>query len=237
MRGESIVRRLTGRPRADGDVNTADPAPAAAVLPQSFYARPVLEVARDLIGCGFFFHGVGGRIVETEADAPGEPCSHGFRGRTARNAIMFGPPGYLYVYFTYGMHYCCNLVCEEEGVAAAVLLRALEPLAGLDLMRERRGFGDPRALCSGPAKLSAALGIGRAQNGASAWQPPLLVTARPGAGVADQADWSAGAPPLAATRRIGVGGDERPWRFVEVGSRYLSRPFRAGDAAARESRR
>jgi len=151
-----------------------------AVLPPEFYARPVLDVARELVGCGFYHHGVGGRIVETEAYAHDDPCCHGFRGKTPRNEVMFGPPGLLYVYFTYGMHFCCNLVCEEEGRAAAVLLRAVEPLAGVELMRERRGRaasdGDPRALCSGPAKLTQALAIGREQNGLPAWRKPLVVT-------------------------------------------------------------
>ena len=113
-----------------------------------FYDRPVLEVARDLIGCTFLFRGMGGRIVETEAYAHDDPCCHGFRGRTARNAVMFGPPGYLYVYFTYGMHFCVNLVCEGEGIAAAVLLRALEPQAGVEQMIQRRGIADPKLLCS-----------------------------------------------------------------------------------------
>ncbi len=142
-------------------------------LPAVFYDRPVLEVARDLVGCGFFFRGVGGRIVETEAYAHDDPCCHGFRGRTARNAVMFGPPGHLYVYFTYGMHFCVNLVCEGEGVAAAVLLRALEPQAGVEQMIARRGTADPKLLCSGPARLTQALDIGRAEQ-----RPAGLAAAR-----------------------------------------------------------
>jgi DNA-3-methyladenine glycosylase len=210
-------------------------------------------VARDLVGCGFFFDGVGGRIVETEAYAHDDPCCHGYRGRTERNSVMFGPPGHLYVYFTYGIHFCCNLVCEEEGRAAAVLLRAIEPTHGLDLMRRRRGpiaaggrdgdAPDARVLCSGPAKLTQALAIGREQNGLPAWCDPLVVTPR-SSGVAangggDGAGIRAGSGPepsiattpriatprIVTTPRIGVGGDTAPWRFVDADSRFLSRPL------------
>jgi len=139
-------------------------------LPAAFYDRPVVAVARDLVGCTFVFRGVGGRIVETEAYAHDDPCCHGFRGQTARNAVMFGPPGHLYVYFTYGMHFCVNIVCEAPGRAAAVLLRALEPQAGVELMGERRGRADAKLLCSGPARLTQALAIGRAENGLPAWR-------------------------------------------------------------------
>ncbi len=197
---------------------------AGRPLPPSFYDRPVLEVAPDLIGCSLFVDGVGGRIVETEAYRQDDARSHSYIGRTERNAVMFGPPGHLYVYFTYGMHFCCNLVCGPEGEAAAVLLRALEPLQGLELMRERRGRGalragspDDRLLCSGPARLAQALGIDREQNGLPAWVEPLVVRPRrPG-----------DAPRLAATPRIGVGGDPKPWRFVDADSAYLSRRLAA----------
>jgi DNA-3-methyladenine glycosylase len=197
-------------------------------LPPAFYDRPVLRVARSLIGCRVFFRGVGGVIVETEAYAHNDPCCHGFRGRTARNEVMFGPPGYLYVYFTYGMHFCANLVCEQEGRAAAVLLRALEPTHGLDLMTARRSLArgdgrpeavaDVRALCSGPAKLTQALGLGRAENGLPAWREPLLVLppAAPAGGSRRR---------IATTPRVGVGEDTRPWRFVDAGSAFLSRPL------------
>jgi DNA-3-methyladenine glycosylase len=134
-------------------------------LPCSFFERPVLEVARDLLGCTFLVDGVGGRLVEVEAYRADDPASHSYRGRTSRNAVMFGPPGRLYVYFTLGLHFCVNVVCEGEGRAAAVLLRALEPTVGLDLMRKRRALADPRRLCSGPAKLTQALGITRADDG------------------------------------------------------------------------
>ena len=187
-----------------------------------FYDRPVLEVARDLIGCTFLFRGMGGRIVETEAYAHDDPCCHGFRGRTARNAVMFGPPGYLYVYFTYGMHFCVNLVCEGEGIAAAVLLRALEPQAGVEQMIQRRGIADPKLLCSGPARLTQAQAIGRAENGLPAWREPAVVLPRSG-GDGSPASWSRAAPRLAVTPRVGVGDDPSPWRFVDADSALLSR--------------
>lgn len=190
---------------------------APVPLDQSFFARSALEVARDLIGCGFFVAGVGGRIVETEAYRQHDPCCHAFNGKTARNAVLFGPPGHLYVYFTYGMHFCANTACEEEGVGAGVLLRALEPETGLELMGERRGVSAPRLLASGPARLAQALGIDRALNGLPLWDPPLAILARP-AGEA--------APELVTTARIGVrGADQRPWRFVDAHSAYLSRPL------------
>ena len=198
----------------------------AAPLPPAFYERPVLEVARDLVGCSFVFDGVGGRLVETEAYGPGDRASHSFGGRTARNAVMFGPPGRLYVYFTYGMHFCANLVCEPEGVGAAVLVRALEPTRGLERMAERRGpvvrrrdgTVDARLLCAGPARLAQALAIGRLQHGLPAWREPLaLLARRPG----DE-------PVVVVTPRVGVGDDTKPWRFVDARSAFLSRPFRSG---------
>lgn len=199
-------------------------------LPPAFYDRPVLEVARDLVGCSFLHDGVGGRIVETEAYREDDPSSHSFRGRTARNAVMFGPPGHVYVYFTYGMHFCANLVCQREGEGAAVLLRALEPDHGLERMIERRGpvvlrgdgRADPRLLCSGPARLTQALALGRPENGLPAYRAPLVVLPRGGAvpvpGTPD--------PRIVTTPRIGVGDDLKPWRFVDAGSPFLSRPLR-----------
>jgi DNA-3-methyladenine glycosylase len=190
-------------------------------LRRTFFARPVLEVARDLVGCTFVFAGAGGRIVETEAYPPDDPCSHSYRGRTARNAVMFGPPGHLYVYFTYGMHFCANISCEAEGVGAAVLLRALEPSCGLELMAERRGAGalragkiEPRLLCSGPARLTQALGIAREHDGLPVWEAPLAVLPR-----------GAVTPDIVVTPRIGVNGDPLPRRFADAGSSYLSRPL------------
>jgi DNA-3-methyladenine glycosylase len=191
-------------------------------LRESFFARSALEVARDLIGCTFLFAGSGGRIVETEAYRQDDPCCHAYNGRTARNAVLFGPPGRLYVYFTYGMHFCSNVACEEEGVGAGVLLRALEPERGVERMVERRGVSEPRLLASGPARLAQALGIGREHGGLPVWEPPLAILPRAaGAGGAPATE-----PPIVATARIGVrGGDQKPWRFVDGDSRFLSRPL------------
>jgi DNA-3-methyladenine glycosylase len=184
-------------------------------LPPAFFARSAPELAPALVGCTLLHGGVGGRIVETEAYSADDPRSHSFRGKTLRNAVMFGPPGHLYVYFTYGMHFCANITCEEEGVGAAVLIRALEPRDGIACMVERRGLSELRLLCSGPARLAQALGIGREQNGLPVWREPLALLAR---GAGDE-------PRVVATPRIGVGGDPRPWRFAGAGSRFLSRPL------------
>ena len=204
---------------------------APTPLRHAFFARSALEVAPDLIGCTFLFRGVGGRIVETEAYRQDDPCCHGFNGKTARNAVLFGPPGHLYVYFTYGMHYCANCACEPEGTAAGVLLRAVVPEHGVEDMIARRGNEDPRLLCSGPARLAQALGIGREQNGLPLWEPPLAILPRTASGVR-----GAFAPRIVATARVGVrGGDQKPWRFVDADSRYLSRPLPrpSGRAGAR----
>ena len=203
-------------------------------LSATFFERPVLDVARDLIGCTFLFDGVGGRIVETEAYAPGDPASHGYRGQTARNAVMFGPPGHLYVYFTYGMHFCANLVCEANGVGAAVLLRALEPTVGAERMAARRGTAAPRQLCSGPARLCQALGIGREHNGLPVWEPPITVLHREASDPAATSGDAAELPPMppepqiVTTARIGMsaGDDGRRWRFVDAQSAFLSRRLR-----------
>ena len=198
-----------------------------AALPPAFFARPVLQVARDLIGCTFLFAGVGGRLVEVEAYRADDPASHSFRGRTPRNAVMFGPPGHLYVYFTYGMHFCVNLVCHEEGSAAAVLLRALEPTHGVDVMKKRRRADAIRRLCSGPARLTQALGISREHDGLPAWRPPAMMLPRPGAEACDPLAWSMSGPSIVATPRIGISSaTEALWRFVDADSRFLSRPLR-----------
>ena len=195
---------------------------AQAPLSQGFFSRSALDVARDLIGCVFLFHGAGGRIVETEAYRQDDPCCHAYRGKTARNAVLFGPPGHLYVYFTYGMHFCGNVACEPDGTGAGVLLRALVPEHGMEHMVVRRGREEPRLLCSGPARLTQALGIGRDHNGLPVWEPPVAILSRGGSTGEPHAD----PPHIVATPRIGVrGGDQKPWRFVDADSRFLSRPL------------
>ncbi|MEZ5786143.1 MAG: DNA-3-methyladenine glycosylase [Xanthobacteraceae bacterium] len=185
-------------------------------MDRSFFDRSVHEVAPELIGASFLFEGVGGLIVEVEAYHHTDPAAHSFSGRTARNAVMFGPPGYAYVYRSYGIHWCVNFVCEEEGSASAVLIRALQPTEGVDLMRGRRGLSDERLLCAGPGRLCQALGITIAQNGAPLDQPPfdLHLPSEP---------WKVVAGP-----RIGITkAADRPWRYGAKSSPYLSRPFPA----------
>jgi DNA-3-methyladenine glycosylase len=174
-------------------------------------SRPSWEAAPLLIGWSLLVDGAGGVVVETEAYDEGDPASHSFRGRTARNAVMFGPPGHLYVYRSYGIHWCANVVCGAEGHGAAVLLRALEPTAGLELMRERRGGREDRLLCAGPGRLTQALGITVAHDGAALDRAPFAL--RP-----------PGVPhAVEATTRIGITrGVERPWRFVAAGSPWVS---------------
>jgi DNA-3-methyladenine glycosylase len=177
-----------------------------------FFARGVHVVARELIGATLLVDGVGGSIVEVEAYHPEDPASHGFRGRTARNASMFGPPGHAYVYRSYGVHWCLNLVCEEQGTAAAVLIRALEPMQGLDQMRVRRRTDDPRLLCSGPGRLCEALAVTREHDGLALDRAPFEL--RAGAHPVQVGT----APRIGITRAV-----ELPWRYVLAGSRYLSR--------------
>jgi DNA-3-methyladenine glycosylase len=185
-----------------------------AALSREFFARSVHEVAPELIGATLLVDGVGGTIVEVEAYDQDDPASHGFRGMTARTASMFGPPGHAYVYRSYGIHWCLNLVCAEAGRAEAALVRALEPTAGLDAMRERRGLDAPRALCSGPGKLCQALGITRVLDGLPLDEPPFAIVAR-------ETD-----PPLAVGTRIGITrAVEQPWRYGLDGSQFLSRRF------------
>ena len=185
------------------------------MLRTDFFARSVHDVAPDLIGVTLLVDGIGGRIVEAEAYDHEDPASHGYRGRTERNASMFGPPGHAYVYRSYGIHWCLNLVCEEEGVANAVLIRALEPTYGLDEMRRRRGVDDPRLLCSGPGKLCQALGVTREHDGLPLDRPPFELRPREG-----HVEVVAG-PRIGITRAA-----EFPWRYAETGSRYLSRALR-----------
>jgi DNA-3-methyladenine glycosylase len=185
------------------------------ILRRAFFARSVHDVAPDLIGAELLVGGVGGRIVELEAYDHEDPAAHGFRGRTPRNASMFGPPGHAYVYRSYGMHWCLNFVCEGEGIASAVLIRALEPRVGIATMRSRRGMDDDRLLCSGPGRLTEALGITRDHDGLALDRPPFALRAREG--------------PVEIVRgpRIGITkAAEKPWRYGLAGSKFLSKRFR-----------
>ncbi|MBO0769621.1 MAG: DNA-3-methyladenine glycosylase [Solirubrobacterales bacterium] len=186
-------------------------------LGSDFYARPVLDVARDLIGCAVAVGPCSGVIVETEAYHDSEPACHAYVGLTPRTRTLFGPPGRAYVYRSYGIHALLNAVCEPEGVGAAVLIRALSPLAGRDVMAARRGASDPRALCSGPGKLTQALGVSLEHNESDLTAGPILITARPEP------------VPVICDTRIGITkAAELPWRFCLEGSRYLSVPVRSG---------
>ena len=184
----------------------------AAAVPRDFFARGACEVAHDLVGATLLVEGVGGIVVETEAYGPDDPASHAFGGPTGRNRTMFGPPGHLYVYRSYGIHWCVNVTCDADGIGAAVLLRALEPTSGLDVMRARRGHDDVRLLCSGPGRLTQALGITSAHDGHPVDVPPVVL--RPAA----RADVVAGP-------RIGISrATEHPWRYALRGSAFVSRP-------------
>jgi DNA-3-methyladenine glycosylase len=197
------------------------PKRAAATLPplgkplkRAFFSRSVHEVAPDLIGTTFLVDGVGGVIVEVEAYHHTDPAAHSFRGPTPRNLVMFGPPGFVYVYRSYGIHWCVNFVCEKEGSAAAVLIRALEPTHGLAAMRRRRGVQDDRALCSGPGKLTEALAITHRHNGLALDVPPIALHAR------------TGTVEIVTGLRIGLTkGVDLPWRYGLKGSKFLSKPF------------
>jgi DNA-3-methyladenine glycosylase len=197
--------------------HTASPA-IADLLPAAFYDRPVVVVARDLVGCVVSHAGTSGVIVETEAYHDGEPACHAFVGVTARTRTLFGPPGRSYVYRSYGIHALLNAVCEPEGVGAAVLIRALEPLDGIELMRERRGLQPIEQLCSGPGKLTQALGIELGENDTPlTGHGPVAIGPPPVA-------WPA--VELAAGPRIGITkAVELPWRFCARGSRHLSRRY------------
>jgi DNA-3-methyladenine glycosylase len=183
-------------------------------LKRAFFARSVHEVAPDLIGTTLLCNGVGGIIVEVEAYHHTEPAAHSYRGPTPRNQVMFGPPGFVYVYRSYGIHWCVNFVCEKEGSASAVLIRALEPTHGLAAMRRRRGVAEVRALCSGPGKLTEALGITHAHNGLALDAPPFSLHARVG-----KADVVTGVR-IGLTKAV-----ELPWRYGLKSSKFLSKPF------------
>lgn len=185
-------------------------------LPQSFYARGVHQVARDLIGCKVLHQGVGGIIVETEAYNREDPAAHAYRGLTERNRAMFGPPGRAYVYFTYGMHFMFNIACEPEGEATAVLIRALQPTDGIEAMRARRAPAlSLHQLASGPGKLTQALGMDLKQYGVPVYRGRLKVFGR-------AADWQK--PEIVTTPRIGIReGTKRKWRYCAADSGFLSR--------------
>jgi DNA-3-methyladenine glycosylase len=188
--------------------------PRSALLDRRFFARSVHAVAPDLIGATLLYRGVGGIIVEVEAYHQTDPAAHSYRGRTARNAVMFGPPGRAYVYRSYGIHWCLNFVCESEGSAGAVLIRALQPTDGLVTMRRRRGVKDERLLCSGPGRLCKALGIAGDDNGLALELPLFELRAR------------IPAPEIAVGPRIGISvAVEHPWRYGLKASPFLSKPF------------
>ena len=185
-------------------------------LGRDFFARSVHEVAPELLGATLLVDGVGGIVVEVEAYDREDPASHGYRGRTRRNSAMFGPPGHAYVYRSYGIHWCLNLVCGEEGEPSAVLVRALEPTHGVDAMRRLRGTDQIRLLCSGPGRLCQALGVTGESDGAPLDEPPFQLVRR-------EVE-----PDIVATARIGITrAAEVPWRYVVRGSPYLSRLVRA----------
>ena len=182
---------------------------------RAFFDRSVHQVAPELIGATLLVDGVGGVIVEVEAYHHTDPAAHSYTGPTSRNAVMFGPPGSAYVYRSYGIHWCLNFVCEAEGSASAVLIRALEPIAGLALMRRRRGMREERALCSGPGKLCEALGVSIRHNGLALDRAPFELRARERR------------PEIAVGPRIGISkAVEQPWRYGLKGSRFLSKPFK-----------
>jgi DNA-3-methyladenine glycosylase len=194
------------------------------VIDRAFYGRPVLEVAPDLIGCVVRHGETAGVIVESEAYHRTEPASHAWAGLTARTAPLFGPPGIAYIYFSYGVHSLLNAVCDAQESGAAVLIRALQPLDGIEIMRARRGVARDEELCSGPGKLTQALGIGLELNGTSLLGGPIRIEPRaPG--------WEA--PDVAIGRRIGITkAVDLDWRFCARGNRHVSRPRPIGERRA-----
>jgi len=185
-------------------------------LGRDFYARSVHDVARDLVGCLVRHGETAGRIVETESYHMDEPACHAYVGLTERTRTLFGPPGHAYVYFSYGIHSLLNAVAEPEGTGAAVLIRALEPVDGLDVMRRRRGVERATELCSGPAKLTQALEIGLSLNGTSLLDGPIEVLERESQ------------PRIAIGERIGISkAADLPWRFCDADSAHVSRPWPA----------
>ncbi len=210
-------------PDNEPEVQPNDLAATTRTLSRHFFDRSVHDVAPDLIGVTLLVDGVGGPIIEVEAYHHTDPAAHSFGGRTERNAVMFGPPGHVYVYRSYGIHWCLNFVCEAEGSASAVLIRALMPTSDLAAMRSRRHGTDDLLLCAGPGRLAEALAITRAHNGLALDAPPFLLLAR-------------SAPvEIVAGPRVGITkAAELPWRYGLKGSRYLSKPFRrANDGGKR----
>lgn len=190
--------------------------PPIVKIRRKFFNRSVHDVAPELIGATLLVNGAGGVIVEVEAYHHTDPAAHSYVGRTDRNAVMFGPPGVAYVYRSYGIHWCVNFVCEAEGSASAVLIRALEPTEGLAKMRRRREVPDARALCSGPGKLCQALGVSIKHNGLALDRPPFELRAR------------TVVPEIAVGPRIGITkAVDAPWRYGLAGSKFLSKPFKA----------
>jgi DNA-3-methyladenine glycosylase len=199
------------------------------MMRSDFYARPVVDVARALIGCVVRHGETAGVIVETEAYHDSEPACHAFVGRTARTETLFGPPGHAYVYRSYGVHALLNAVAEPEGVGAAALIRALEPLEGLELMRAHRDLERAEDLCSGPGKLTQALGIGLERNGCNLSSGPVLIEPPPAA-------WRE--PRVTVSTRVGITkAVELEWRFCAAGSRCVSRPWPRLPAALPARRR
>jgi DNA-3-methyladenine glycosylase len=191
---------------------------------REFFDRSVHEVARDLIGCELRVGESAGLIVETEAYEESDPACHAYVGRTARNEVLFGPPGHAYVYLSYGIHSLLNFVTEPEGRASAVLIRALEPTEGIDLMRERRGRDEIEQLCSGPGKLSEALDVGLSLNGSDLFRPPFELS---------ESDRAISEAAITASPRIGITkAAELPWRYCVKGSRFVSRPWPASASSA-----
>ena len=203
---------MVQKPKPDAPISSSLGKP----LKRSFFDRSVHEVAPDLIGATLLVNGIGGLIVEVEAYHHTDPAAHSFRGPTPRNRVMFGPAGFTYVYRSYGIHWCLNFVCEEEGSASAVLIRALEPTHGIAAMHRRRGLHGERSLCSGPGKLTEALGITIAHSELPLDRPPFALHARTG-----KANIISGV-------RIGITkAADLPWRYGMQGSKFLSKPFAA----------
>jgi DNA-3-methyladenine glycosylase len=191
-------------------------------LRRTFFDRSVHEVAPDLVGTTLLVDGIGGIIVEVEAYDQDDPAAHGYRGRTERNASVFGPPGHAYVYRSYGLHWCLNFVCEGVGTPSAVLIRAIEPRFGIPVMQARRRLADIHLLCSGPGRVCEALGLTRAHDGLPLDSPPFEIRGRLG--------------PVRVARGLRIGitkAADKPWRYGLMDSPFLSRPLKREGAPAR----